>query len=112
MHTEQEILQRRLAQFLTGDVFKTITSDDILSVKDGVWHHKGAPITQGHAEMLRKEARTLQQTTLYPLLLAELRYHANQKLGEAVTEADIICAKLLAYFVDAIESKVQKMQDL
>jgi len=112
MQSEQEILQRRLAQFLVGDVFKTISSDDVLSLKDGVWTHKGLPLSQGQTTILKREAGTLVKTSLYPVLLSELRYHARLGLEKAETEADIISSKLLAYFVDVIESKVKKIADI
>lgn len=110
--TEQQILQRRMAQFLVGEVFNTISEQDVLSASNGQWMHKGAPLTDGMRSVLKREAEMLSNTKLYPILLAELRYHGRMALDKAETEADIITAKLLSYFVDVIQSKVKKIAEL
>jgi hypothetical protein len=112
MHSEQEILQKRLAQFLIRDVFNTISEDDILSKVGPQWTHRGIPLQEGTIKVLKREAETFKKTSLYPLLISELRFHARNGLEKAETEADIISSKLLAYFVDMIESKVKKIAEL
>lgn len=113
MNSEQEVLQRRLAQFLVDDVFKTISSDDILKQNSNSnWTHKGAELTKGQVEVLKREAIAFSKTHLYTLLPAEIRYHAREALDRAQTESDIISAKLLSYFVDVLVSKLKKIAEL
>lgn len=107
---EQQIFQRKLAQFLASEFFYTITEDDVLKKTGQGWTHKGQPLTEGQINVLKKEAKTLSETNLYSVLLAEIRWHARQALEKAVTENDIIAAKLLAYFADVLESKIEKLK--
>jgi hypothetical protein len=111
--TEQEILQRNLAQFLVTDVFKTISEDDVLSVNSaGKWTHKGAPLTAGQLKVLKREAKQFSETQLFGLLTSELQWHAASGLHDAKTEADIISSKLLSYFVTVLFKKIRQIETL
>ncbi len=111
--SEQEILQRRMAQFLVTDVFNTISEQDVLKeLPNGQWSHKGQPLVQGQIDLLKREAKSFSKMNLCELLSAELRWHARVGLNEAKTEADIISAKLLSYFVDVFFSKIRKLETL
>lgn len=109
--TEQEVLQKHLAQFLIKEVFNTISEDDILRIKaPNVWTHKGKSLTEGQVKMLRGEAESFKESGLWKILKAELLYLAHQSgYVKSKTEADQVAAKLLEYLVDIIQSKLDKM---
>ncbi len=110
MATEQEILQRRLSKFLVGEVFNTISEEDILKEEPGgVWTHKGQPLTPGQIAALKKEAMAFSQTKLFSILMAEIRWHGRNAHNKAVTESDLITANMLGYFADVVEGKLRKI---
>jgi len=112
MKEEQEILQRRLVQFIVKDVFNTISEDDILTKTSEGWKHKGGILTEGQITVLKKEAKQISQTKVFEILLSEIRYHAKEALNKAQTENDIISAKLLSYFADVVQSKIKKLAEI
>lgn len=113
MESEQVILQKRMSQFLVNEVFNTISDDDIFRLNSsGKWTHKGNELTQGQVDVIKKEAKNIANIKTYNILMDEVRYHAREALNKAVTEQDIITAKLLSYFVDVIKSKLKKLSEL
>lgn len=111
--SEQEILQRRMAQFLVSEVFNTVSEEDVLrAVGPDQWSHKGRILSSGEIELLKKEAKQFGKMKLPEILGAELRWHAKDKLNKATTENDIIVAKLLSYFVDLLYNKIKKIETL
>lgn len=109
--SEQTILQKHLARFLIGEVFNTITEDDILKIKaPNVWTHKGKSLTEGQVNALRSEAQLFRESGLWKILKAELLYLAHQSgYVKSKTEADQVAAKLLEYLVDTMQTKLDKM---
>ena len=109
---EQLILQRNLARFVISEVFNTVTEEDILKKTEEGVMHKGVHLTEGQVNVLKKEAKQFSDSNLYKVLMDELNWHARSKLNEAKTENDMIAAKLLSYFCDAVRSKVNKIANL
>jgi len=109
--SEQEILQKNLAQFLVKDVFNTITEDDILKiVGPNVWEHKGKRLTAGQIQSLKSQAKNFQESGLWQVLRAELLHLALETgYKKSKTEADQIAGKLLHYLTDVIDSKLVNM---
>lgn len=109
---EQDIVQRHLAPFIASKFFNTITEDDILKKGENGWLHNGKPLTKGQIDVYKKEAVLILNSKVFPILLSELQFFARQTLEKAVTETDIINAKLLSYFVDLVNSKLKKIAEL
>ena len=109
---DQDILQRHLASFLAGQFFNTVTEDDILQQKEGVWLFQGKPLTKGQIEILKKEAIHFKQSQFYQVLRTELMSFAKKSLEKAVTETYIVNSKLLSYFVDLLDTKLKKIADI
>jgi len=114
---EQHILQKHLARFIIGDVFNTISEEDILRIersthpsKSDVWHYKNAALTQAQVDFLKDQAASFRKSELWQILSDELRWHAQQKgLVKSQTTEDIISSKILLYLVDVIDSKLNSM---
>lgn len=108
---EQRILQKNLAQFLVSEVFNTISDDDILKITaPNTWQHKGHDLTADQVNALRSEAQAIQGTVLWKMLMDEITWHAQKRtLEKSQTEADLIACKLLVYFRDILQSRLQKM---
>ena len=109
--TEQDILQRRLINFLLKDVFNTISHEDLLKITGtNVWTHKGVPLTPAEITQLREEATFFQNSRLWEILENELRYHAQKTMYEkSQTPQDIVAGKLLLYLVDVVKTKLHEM---
>jgi hypothetical protein len=119
---EQRILQKNLAKFLIEDVFNTISDEDILRIvteKDArgavvkvKWLHKGVELNEDKVRALRGQAQAFIKTSLWKILREEIIWHAQKKtLDKGETEADLVSAKLLRYFVDVLESKLKSMSE-
>lgn len=108
---EQKILQRRLAKFLVGEVFNTITSEDILRVKTPtIWLYKGKELTEGQVKQLRNQATAMYNSDLWKMIRDELRYYAQKKtMEEGQTESDLISGKMLQYLTDIVDSRLKSM---
>ena len=105
-------IQRELAQYIVHEVFNTITEEDVLKQDKDGWTYKGNHLTEGQLKILKKDAEALEKSLLYKILLDELNWFARQRLEKSATEQDMICAKLLSYFVDVIETKIRKISTL
>lgn len=117
--SEKAILQRNLVQFLVKDVFNTITEDDILRIErtetplqKDKWFYKGQQLPPANVELLQTQAQSLKESELWKLLKHELLWHAQEKgLYKSQTPEDQIASKLLIYFTDIIDSKLNSMSD-
>src|SRR3977135_1924471 len=108
---EQDVLQRRLINFLLKDVFNTISHEDLLKITGpNVWEHKGVALTPGEIKQLQEEATFFQKNRLWEILKNELYYHAQQRLIErSETPQDIVAAKMMVYITDVIKTKLNQM---
>lgn len=111
--TEQEILQKHLAQFLIT-TFNTISEEDILKITaPNAWEHKGKRLTEGQVNALRDQAKLFRDSPLWNVLKAELRWLAYQTAYvKSKTEADQVAGKLLHYLTDVVDGKLKKMTEV
>lgn len=109
-HSEQHLLQSKLARFLISDVFNMVTEDDILKeYTPGVISYKGNALTPGEIAVIRKDIAAFMKTRAAEILLGEIRYHGKQARDKAATEADLITTAMLGYLADVLESKMKKL---
>jgi len=110
--SEQKILQKNLAQFLTHEVFNIITEDDILKVEGNNWTLKGEKLPDVAIKTLQSQARGFVNSKLWEILRTELRWHVYDKLvNKSKSEEDLIAGKVLGYLVDIIDSKLKRMSE-
>jgi hypothetical protein len=111
--SEQEILQKHLAQFLIQDVFNTIAEEDILKIGGpNVWEHKGKLLSAEQVKALKSEAQIFKSSALWQVLKSELRWNAHQQgFIKAQGAADQIAGKVLYYLTDVIDTKLKRMSE-
>lgn len=111
--TEQQILQKHLAQFIITEVFNTVTEEDILKIKaPNVWVHKGKELTDGQVNALKSEASAFKESGLWKILKAELLWIAHTSgYVKSKTEADQIAGKMLEYLTGIIDTKLRQMSE-
>ena len=108
---EQHVLQKHLVQFLLKDVFNMPSLDEHLQIKSGTdWTIRGVKLTIPQINGLRMQAIEFRESQLWKILkqaCQEAAYINGCK--KATTEADMIAAKVLHYFTDVVESKIEDM---
>ena len=108
--SEQTVLQRNLSRFLVGDVFNTITEDDILKIKGKDWFLDGRKLSTSEVLTIQNEARVLKQMQLWKLLNNRKKKLAQDRLVlESKTEGDLIAGKMMMYLIDVDESLLKSM---
>lgn len=109
--SEQQILQKNLAQFLVKEVFATISKEDLLEIRGpNVWFNKGRQLTPEEINSLKAEAKLFKEGKLWKLISETLLYHAQKSgLEKARTENDLISAKMLIYLTDIIKTVVSEI---
>jgi len=120
---EKNILQRNLAKFIISDVFNLITEDDVLRIniekqilsngreqEKKTWLHKGKELSPEQVKVLRVEAQSFLKSNLWQILRNELLYHAQTNtLNKSTTDTDLISGKMLMYFIEVIEKRLDRM---
>ena len=109
--TEQQILQKHLAQFLVKEVFSTISKEDLLEIRGpNVWFHKGQQLIPEEVNALKAEANLFKGGRLWKIISETLLYHAQRAgLEKAKTEQDLISAKMLIYLTDIVKTVISEM---
>lgn len=104
-------LRRKLIDFLTQHLFKTITVDDLLRKNAKGQLMVGGRALTGESEMiLREEAERFSSSTLWKFMKIESEYHALQKvLRKSETMDDVVSGKLLIYLIDVWDAKLRSL---
>lgn len=92
-------------------LFNTIGPDDIFKIqKDGTWTWKGKAMREDMVDKLKAEAGVWEQSFLWMVLQAELKYQANRRMfTTSVGDMDLTAGKLLVYYIDVVKTKVEEI---
>ena len=110
----RSFLRKKLINTATRHLFKHLTSDDILRVNDqnGIMY-KGKPLSREQLAMLSRDAQTFRNSTLWQILSDEMKFHANKRIFEnSNTMEDTISGKMLLYYINLAEEKLEKLSNL
>ncbi len=83
-------LQRKLFKFVLKNVFKVFEDSDILFVDKSNVFIGEKKISDETFKLLKSEAKDMKSTTLLPLLLKTLRFHAHSQIMYRGTDMRII----------------------
>ena len=86
----------------------SVNVGEIIEIKGGTWYHKGKELDKGTVDLIKAEAKTLLDSTLYKTLIDEFKYRAMRGYKNSKTEEDIIASKMLEYFTDIWQSRLQR----
>lgn len=93
-------------------LFNTVGAEDILRTDaGGNWIFQGKHMTDAMKKLLMAEANQFEETTLWKVLQADIKYQANRKMYLlAKTEMDIVAGKLWGLTLDAFRTRITSMR--
>lgn len=107
----RDYLQRYLIRFIARDVFHTLTKDDFLCIKGDKWEWKGKEISPNEIGILKNQAKTFSESTLWKVLKSEIQWVAAKTLLEkGTTASDLRIAQVTGYLTRVIDDKLREMQ--
>jgi hypothetical protein len=105
--TEEE--KHEILTLATAELFNTITDKDILRVEDGVTMWGDKSLNELQIASLRNDVSAFQQTALYKILDAEVKYHCNKKMRTATTTLELIASQMIEYTWDVIKTRMKRI---
>lgn len=108
---EKHVLQKHLVRFLLDDVFNMPSLEEHLQIKSGTdWTIRGVKLTIPQINSLRLQAIEFRESQLWKILKQACQEAAyTNGYRKATTDADMIAAKVLHYFTNVVESKIEDM---
>lgn len=108
----REFLQRHLIRFIARNVFHALTKEDFLLIKGDKWEWKGKEMSGETIGVLKAQAKTFSESTLWKVLKAELQWVAAKTLLEkGTTETDLRIAQVTGYLTTVIDNKIKEMSE-
>lgn len=106
----QNFLQRYLIRFIAGNVFHTLTKEDFLAIKGDKWEWKGKEMNDDTKGVLKAQAKTFSESTLWKVLKSEMQWRATKTLlEEGTTASDLRIAQVTGYLTRVIDDKLVEM---
>lgn len=103
-------LQRWSIRYLTKHLFNTISLEDILHVKQGVYHYRGRPIDQERLERIRQSADVFADSVLWEILSNEVRFQLNKRMYQEAGDDNLLIGKSGLHVLDIIEKTLQRLK--
>lgn len=108
-------MKKRLLNFLLKHLFNAITEDDVLK-----YHKKNGKFYLGKNEVggnriisFRSQAITIKESTVWELLLKDMKLIANKKMYESSTTIDdVVFGKAMLYTLDVLDKKIDSLSKL
>lgn len=102
----QETLDAAVAR-----LYCVVSKNDIFSEANGSAWFAGRELTDAEYKAIIAEADYFSRTTLYKLLMAELKYLATDRIyNKSQTIEDVTWGKLCLFITDAIKSRVNSLK--
>lgn len=99
--------------YLTRRLLKAVTEDQVLEIASKQWLVGTKKLSPGEILDLKQEAKSLRESGLYRLLIAEIRNKATlQRYDQAITADDMIFGKAMLYDFDLIQKFIRKVSQL
>lgn len=99
-------LQKWFIRFLVKNVFHTISKEDVL--RGNTW--KGKELDSETLAVIKSQAASFKESTLWKVLKAELQWSAAKTLLErGATETDIRVAQIQGYLTQVVDNKLDDL---
>jgi hypothetical protein len=106
-------LRNIVIKYLTRNLLKAVTRDDVIQMTATEWMVGKRKLTQEEVKLLRDEARSLRESMLLKYLIRELKYGVTlQRYDEATTADDMIFGKAMAYSISEIEVFIKRLSEV
>ena len=92
-------LQKRFIRFLVKDLFNAVSDEDILQIKGpNSWWMRGKRLDIQRIERLREQALYIKNSTLWKLMIQEIKYQSNLRMFERSNSPDdMLAGKTMLY---------------
>lgn len=99
-----------LANRLTKGMLKAVTEEEILIISDSEWIAGKHKLSKGEIQELKEEAQSLRESTLYRLLIKDVRNAATlQRFDQAKTADDMLFGKAMLYNFGLIQKYIRRI---
>ena len=106
-------LRHIVINYLTRNLLKAVTDDEILLVSGKDWFLNKRKLTVEEILLLKEEAQSLKDSSLLKVLKKELKYGmTQQRYDKAKTIDDMIFGKAQAYCISQIEVFIDRISKL
>lgn len=96
-----------IISYLTKNLLKALTKDDILVMTNRGWYVNRHKLTSDEMVSLREEAKAFMGSTLWSLMLRDLEYQAFVRGRKAKTNEDNLACHYMFYNLDLIEQYIK-----
>lgn len=105
-------MKNRLINLIAGRLFRLVTEEDFLrlDVGTGKVYLRGRELAPSQVDDLAREARDIQSTNVYKLILSEMTFEANKKIFfDSRSESDLVAGKMVLWTLDVLSRKVDNL---
>lgn len=104
-------LRIRVLNLALKHLFKAVTLEDVIVIKNGITYLDGKQLTKGDIVSLRSDAELLEESELYNLMKKHLRHQAHKKIyNDSVTTEDIVFGKAMLYNLSLMSNFLKKFK--
>jgi len=103
------MIRNIIAKFIFRHYFKLVLEEEILRFdpKTNSMYFNGNKLSQEKVSSLGEQARLIQSTELWGLMIREMQYLANDKIfNKSLTMNDTLGGKFILYTLDIMSKKV------
>lgn len=102
-----------LIKFLTKNLLKAITHEDVLVISGKDWLLSKRKLSRDEILALKDEAVSFEKSLLWKLIKREIGFLSNQQMFEnAQTPDDIVFGKAMLYDLDVIRKFINRVKSL
>lgn len=106
-------LRHIVINFLTKNLLKAVTNEDVLLISGKDWYIKKRKLSQDEIISLKEEAISFRESDLYKYIIRDLKYQATlQRFDKAITASDMMFGKAMAYSISQIDLFIENVSNL
>lgn len=106
-------LRNKVVSYLTKNLLKAVTIDDVLLVSGKDWLINKRKLTQEDILIIKEEATSFENSLFWKLTIKELKYGVTlQRYDKATTADDMTFGKAQAYSISQIELFINRIKSL
>lgn len=102
-------MKKLLVQFLTKNLFRWVSEEDILEVRGKNIFHKGRPLPEEQTIQIVEQANLIRKSYLWKVLSDEIRFVAYLQFVQSRNYEETLSAKLLLRAEEIIRKKVEEL---
>ena len=105
-------LRWKVLQYLTRNLLKALTSDDVLSITNRGWFLGKRKLADEEVANLKDEAKAFERSLLWKLMSRDIEYAAFVRGRKAKTDDENLACHYMFYNLDIIEQYIRNCRKL